>query len=229
MTLHYHGTPVNPVALLEQLYGCHFTVSFYDPRQVDRCHRIGQSVMLDNGAFSLWRSGTPTDWPGFYRWCDRWLDYPTTWAVIPDVIEGDPEDQESLIAEWPFGNRGAPVWHLHEPLSRLLGLLDEWPRVCFGSSGHYAEVLSTAWCRRIDAAWNEIVKRHRRTPWIHMLRGMQCSKREWPFASIDSTDIARNHNRPQNEPVDMARRWDREQCPPVWVPREQLALEELPA
>jgi hypothetical protein len=208
-----------------ELVGCHFCVSYAHPHDVERAHRFGQSVLLDNGAFSFWKSGKPTDWPGYYAWCERWLDYPTTHAIIPDLIEGEVYEQELLLSAWPFGGRGWPVWHLHEGIFRLLELLDAWPRVCFGSSKEYAEVLSVAWCRRVDAAWNAIAKRHQRMPWVHMLRGMQCVNREWPFASVDSADIARNHNRPQNEPQDMARRWDQIQCPSGWLPREQLELE----
>lgn len=225
MTLHFHGTPVNPGHRLGELAGHCFCVSHYDPRQVEHCHRIGQSVLLDNGAFSAWKSGNPTDWPAYYAWCDRWLDFPTTWAVIPDVIDGTVDEQNALIDQWPFEDRGAPVWHLHEPIDRLLELIDGFPRVCFGSSGAFATPLSTDWCRRVDGAWNEISRRYARTPWVHMLRGMQLCRREWPFASLDSTDIARNHNRPQNTPTEMARRWDREQCPPTWTPRHELALE----
>jgi hypothetical protein len=225
MSIHYHGTPISPMSKFMELVGCHFCVSYADPRDVERAHRFGQSVLLDNGAFSFWKTGRHTDWPGYYEWTDKWLDYPTTWAIIPDVIDGYVDQQEKLIAQWPHGQRGAPVWHLHESVFRLIELLDAWPRVCFGSSEQYAEVLSAAWCRRVDEAWNAISKRHQRTPWVHMLRGMQCVKREWPFASVDSTDVARNHNRPQNEPKDMARRWDQIQCPPGWLPREQLELE----
>jgi hypothetical protein len=29
--------------------------------------------------------------------------------------------------------------------------------------------------------------------WLHMLRGMALSGSEYPFASVDSTDIAQNH------------------------------------
>lgn len=53
MTLHYHGTPITPRKVLEQLAGACFCVSFAEPRDVERVHQIGQSVMLDNGAFSL--------------------------------------------------------------------------------------------------------------------------------------------------------------------------------
>jgi hypothetical protein len=226
MTLHYHGTPISPRYKLAEIAGAHFCVSHAAPGDVEICHRIGQSVMLDNGAFSAWTAGKPTDWPAYYKWCDRWLDYPTTWAVIPDTITGDMSDNDDLIAQWPFGrSRSAPVWHLHEGICRLLHLINDWPLVCMGSSGKYATVLSSDWCRRMDLAWNAISKEGGRTPRVHMLRGMQLVKREWPFYSVDSTDIARNHNRVQNEPEDMARRWDSEQCPPIWLSREQLALE----
>jgi hypothetical protein len=174
--------------------------------------------MLDNGAFSAWRQGKLTDWPSYYEWADRWLDYPTTWAVIPDVIDGTEEEQDRLLREWPFGHRGAPVWHMSEGIDRLLALCDGWPRVCIGSTSIYAEVLSSEWGRRMNEVWDALARHHRRVPWVHMLRGMACSGMHWPFASVDSTDIARNHNRPQNTPAEMAGRWDGRQCPPRWCP-----------
>lgn len=77
----------------------------------------------------------------------------------------------------------------------------------------------------MDEAFNEITKRHRFIPWLHMLRGMQCAGWRWPFASVDSTDIARNHNRKQNTPRSMADRWDAIQCRKVWsVEPEQKEL-----
>jgi hypothetical protein len=227
MTLHYHGTPITPNEVLYSLAGRCFCVSHAHPQQVDLCHRIGQSVMLDNGAFSAWKSGRETDWPAFYAWCDRWLEYPTTWCVIPDVVDGGSQLQDALLREWPHGQRGAPVWHMDEPLDRLLRLTDEWQRVCIGSTAEYAVVLSEAWQARMAECWNELSARRRHTPWIHMLRGMQCAGSIYPFASVDSTDIGQNHNRPQNTAVDMADRWDALQCPGRWKrrrPPEQFAL-----
>ena len=213
MTLHYHGTPVTPERILLRLSGRCFCVSYAAPGQVFVCHQIGQSVLLDNGAFSFWKSRKPVNWSGYYKWADSWLDYATTWAVIPDVIDGTEEENDVLIASWPFGIKGSPVWHLHEPIDRLLRLCDIWPRICFGSSGDYATVLNDAWRRRIDEAFTEISLRHARLPWIHMLRGMQLSGSEYPFSSVDSTDIARNHNRPGKDAELMAIRWDSLQCP----------------
>jgi len=217
--IHYHGTPITPAAVMLTLAGRCFCVSHVRPDQVETVHQIGQSVMLDNGAFSVWKSGKATDWPGYYDWCDRWLDHPTTWAVIPDVIDAGTQEQNALLREWPHGERGAPVWHMDEPLDRLVRLTEEWPRVCIGSTAEYAVVLSPSWVSRMDQAWNAISARHRRTPNVHMLRGMQLSGREWPFASVDSTDVAQNHNRPQNTARAMADRWDAGQTPAKWTPR----------
>lgn len=222
MTVKYHGTPITPNrVLMEEMAGAHFCVSFAAPAQVKLCHELGQSVMLDNGAFSVWKRGIAPDWAGYHGWCDKWLDYPTTWAVIPDVIVGDEKDNDLLLKAWPFRDRGAPVYHLHESISRLEWLIGQYPRVCIGSSGDYAEVMSDSWQRRMDEIWRRIGSR--RTPNIHMLRGLQLVRERWPFASVDSTDIARNHNRPGNTAAKMRARWDAGQCPPKFICRgEQL-------
>lgn len=225
MTIHYHGTPITPRSVLHTLAGKHFCVSYAASNDVQECHKIGQTVLLDNGAFSLWRAGKPTDWDGYYAFVDTWLSYPTTWAIIPDVIDGTDEDNDRLLADWPFSDRGAPVWHLHEPIDRLLGLIDAWPRVCFGSSGEYAEVGSDSWHRRVTRAFNEVGRRNARLPWVHMLRGMSLAGSAYPFASLDSTDVARNHNRPQNTARKMADLWDAQQCAGRWIQRaEQVDL-----
>jgi len=223
--IHYHGTPISPIAVFMEMAGRHFCVSHIRPDDVVRAHGIGQSVMLDNGAFSKWKRGAKTDWPGYYDWCDVWLSHPTTWAVIPDVIDAGTQEQDALLQEWPHGHRGAPVWHMDEPVNRLLRLCDEWPKVCVGSTAEFRDVLSPMWCRRMDEAWNAVAARHRRLPWLHMLRGMQLSGRQWPFASVDSTDIAQNHHQPHRSARKMADRWDAMQTPATWASRpEQMEL-----
>ena len=170
-------------------------------------------------AFSKWKSGKQTDWESYYEWCDKWLDYPTTWAVIPDVIDEGTQAQESLVRDWPYGDRGSPVWHMDEPISRLLSLCEDWHRVCVGSTAEYAVVMSPSWCMRMDEAFNEIEATFKRIPNLHMLRGMKLSGRQWPFASADSTDIAQNHHLKHNTARLMADRWDGAQCPGRWTIR----------
>ena len=222
--IHYHGTPITPKTVLAELAGRNFCVSYAAPGDLQRCHSIGQSVMIDNGAFTLWKQGGEVDWGGYYDWAAPWLDYHTTWAVIPDVIDGDVEANDDLIREWPFNVKGAPVWHLHEPIDRLLHLADLWPRIGFGSSGDYKTPGSDAWHRRMEEAFNALCGNGPPPVWTHMLRGMQFSSGPYPFASVDSADIARNHNRPQNTAPQMALRWDSKQPPARWEIREQLEM-----
>lgn len=231
--LHYHGTPITPRSELLTLAGRCFCVSYAAPHQVDVCHEIGQAVMLDNGAFSFWRTGKPTDWSGFYDWAEPWLDHQTTWAVIPDVIDGSVEDNDALLVAWftrglPH-DKGAPVWHMHEPIDRLRRLCAGYRRVCVGSSGQYAVVGNDSWRRRMDEAFNAVCREGLPPAWLHMLRGMSLSGSEYPFGSVDSTDVARNHNREQNTALKLAHRWDGLQCAARWRPRawtEAFDLEE---
>lgn len=226
--IHYHGTPITPEAVFNTLAGRFFCVSFAQPQDVRRAHALGQGVMLDNGAFSVWKKGGSVDWASFYAWVDPWLDFPNTWAVVPDVIDGGTQLQDALLREWPHGkSRAAPVWHMDEPTSRLLALVESgWSRVCVGSTDEYAVVLSPPWRQRMDSVWSELASVFGRTPPIHMLRGMQLSGGVYPFASVDSTDVARNHRRPGNTARRMADRWDSMQAPCRHTPGEVLPVKQ---
>ena len=86
MTLHYHGTPISPVARLYELAGRCFCVSHYKPDDVKKCHEIGSSVMLDNGAFSPLEERHGADGLVVLLPLVRPLaGLPTTWAIPPDV------------------------------------------------------------------------------------------------------------------------------------------------
>jgi len=219
--MHYHGTPITPRAKLLELAGCCFCVSYPDHRDIEVCHEIGQAVLLDNGAYSAWTKGRATDWPGYYSWVEPWLDFPTTWAIIPDVIDGDADANDALIAQWPHGDRGSPVWHMHEPIGRLLTLAADWSRICIGSSGEYAALGSPRWYRRMSDAMDHLCGDGPAPVWLHMLRGSSFAGSEFPFASVDSTGIARNHkgNNQGTAAKDvrrMARDIDSRQCAPRW-------------
>jgi hypothetical protein len=187
--------------------------------------------MLDNGAFSAWKRGHQVDWSAYYAWVEPWLDYWTTWAVIPDVITGTEAGQDELIQAWPFGERGAPVWHMHEPIDRLQRLCDRWPRVCLGSSGDYATVGDSRWHCRMHDAMDAVCGNGPAPVWLHMLRGGNLAGSDYPFASVDSTNVAQNHSgnntrrTPPRDIVTMAIEKDAWQCPPRWrmrLPQPQL-------
>lgn len=229
MTTCYVGTPVTPNEELMRLAGKAFCLTyFYRSRfNLATMDMLASLKMADVGSYPLWRSGeemTDAYRAGYYAWVDPLLDSPTTWAVIPDPIGAGSQFLDALLKEWPHGReRGAPVYHLDasftQPPERMLRLLDEYPRVCIGWAEKSLPILGEDHERCQDILWNEIAKRHQRTPVIHHFRGTQLSRHRWPYASLDSTDVARNHNRPQNDALKMADRWDAANCPPRWTPR----------
>lgn len=226
MTIKYHGTPITPRAVLYDLAGCHFCISYARPDDLAACQQIGQSVMIDNGAFTAWRKGRSVDWSSYARWCADRLG-PADWCVMPDVIDGTDDQNDALVESWPLAKwRSAPVWHLHEPITRLERLAREWPRVCLGSSGEYAVIGTKRWEARMDEAFNRLCGGSGRPPCaVHGLRMMAQAGRRWPFASLDSTDVAQNHSRPHNGARRMAERWNALQCPARWETRpEQIVL-----
>lgn len=230
--IHYHGTPLTPRSELQKMAGKSFCVSYAEPRDADWCLSHGQSVMWDNGAFSVFTQGKFGAPPNvekmrdygkdFSRWVEPRLGHPH-WAVVPDIIGGDVDAQRSLIAEWPHpAQLSAPVWHMGLPIDWLLELSDHWPRICFGSSGKYWQVGSDDWARQADRAFNALSKRGP-LPWVHMLRGLDLAGDKWPFSSADSVNVARNFKNKGREvcPERMARRIDARQCPIRWEPRPE--------
>lgn len=195
--IHYHGTPITPVAaMLAVLKGRHAMVSFEHPEQIDAAAEVCQSIVLDNGAFSAWRSGRAFDFAGYADWAAQWLRHPAVdWCVIPDVIDGDEEQNDALLATWSAPDaHSVPVFHLHESLERLERLVARYPRVALGSSGAYADPGSPSWWGRMaemmrvicDADGFPRVKLHG----LRMLDPVIFS--HVPLASADSCNIARN-------------------------------------
>lgn len=224
--IHYHGTPFTPHSERMKMAGKHFCVSFAHPADADWCLAHGKSVMWDNGAFSAYKSGKPLDPAAFAAWVEPRLGHPH-WAVVPDVIDGDVDAQRSMVEAWPHHRAlSAPVWHMALPIDWLLELADNWPRICFGSSGAYWQVGSELWERRADEAWNALERRGLR-PWVHMMRGLSLCGERWPFASADSVNVALNFKGSKSRglspvcPERMARVIDARQSPIRWTGRPE--------
>lgn len=232
--IHYHGTPLTPRFELAKMAGKNFCVSFANPGDADWCLQFGQAVVWDNGAYPIYQREAKItadgvappriDWNRFYAWLEDRLGHPH-WAIVPDVIDGAVEDNLALIAQWPFRKElAAVVWHLSEPIEHLLALIEMgFAKICFGSSGAYWQVGSERWCRRVEEAFNAIIKHFGMLPWVHMLRGLALCGDIFPFASADSTNVARNFKNKGAEvdPERMARRIDAVQCPISWAPRPE--------
>ena len=225
--IHYHGTPLTPKENLYKMAGKHFCVSFADPRNAEICMQIGQSVMWDNGAFTTYTSGKKFNYEAYYKWLTDKLGHPH-WAVIPDVIGGDEKENKEFLQTWPYSkNHGVPVWHLHLSLEYLVDLCNDYPKVCFGSSGQYWQVGSASWEQRVNDAFNELDKKFKTMPWIHMLRGLNMSGKHYPFASADSVNVARNYKSLNRCPEKMAREIDSIQCPIGWNQKQAKQLDLL--
>lgn len=193
--IYYHGGPITPESCAHRVWrGRHAFVSWAHPGQIELAASVCQSFALDNGAFSLWRSGTEVDWPDYYEWCSLWLRHPACdWAVIPDVIGGTEAENDALLREWPHGHAGVPVWHLNESIDRLVRLAEDWPRVALGSAAEYDVARPAACISRLAHALPAISDDGVPRVKLHGLRMLNPEVfTKLPLASADSTNVARN-------------------------------------
>jgi len=193
--IHYHGGPIWPETAAGKIWrNRHGFVSFARPEQIATAAESCATFALDNGAFSFWKSGKETNWPGYYEWVERWHLHPGfDWALIPDVIAGELAENKRLIDDWPLPEwTGVPVWHLHEPLHWLKELCERFPRVAIGSSGEFAQIGKHRWWIRMVEAMNLITDEKGRPPCkLHGLRMLDpLIFTKFPFASCDSTNVA---------------------------------------
>lgn len=218
--IHYHGLPITPAtAAAKAVEAGHAFVSYAHSDQLGVAVELCQSFAIDNGAFSAWKAGQPVeDWSGFYAWAAQCKLVPACdFAVIPDVIDGNEADNDSLLAEWPLPKWfGAPVWHMHESMDRLERLASVWPRVCLGSSGDYSNIGTVQWWSRISQAMR-VVCNDDGQPLVK-LHGLRMLNHEvftrLPFASADSTNIGRN--------IGIDQTWRGNYMPPTKEARAQV-------
>lgn len=202
--IHYHGTPCGGkrAEAADFLRGRHALVPWVRDEDIGCVADNCQSFCLDNGAFSAWKSGKPiTDWTEYFRWAEHWLSHPgCDFAIIPDVIDGDEAANDALLAKWhqkvkgKVWLRGAPVWHMHESLERLVKLCRHYDRVCVGSSGQWSRPGSTGWWHRIGEAMEVCCDAEGRPlAKLHGLRMLDPAIfHRLPLASADSTNATQN-------------------------------------
>ncbi len=197
----------------------HAFVSYARPEQMGLAVAACQSFAIDNGAFSHWRAGHPVrDWSDYYAFAAGAKEQPSCdFAVVPDVIDGSEADNDALVAEWPLPRWfGAPVWHLAESFGRLERLAAEWPRICLGSSGAYAQIGMAHWWRRMGQVMRVICDDAGRPACrLHGLRMLDPAIfSRFPFASADSANIAMS--------IGIDQKWEGRYTPPNKEARVQL-------
>lgn len=185
----FHGTPLTPRGALEAMAGRSFCVSYFRPDCVDQVERIASAIMYDNGAFSFWKQAmkrgsewdeTVRDWSPYYAWLEQRLWEGDRWAVIPDAPGAPSQLNDGMLNDWPHGQeRGAPLWHMDGPISRLGRLCEQYDRVCLGWIGHPKRepVGCPEYRRRMDEVGALFGNRW---PTIHMMRGVAVA-RDYPF------------------------------------------------
>ena len=214
-----HGTPITPNALLEQLRGESFCVSFAAPAQIERVIPLQDKngmLMLDNGAFSIWKSGKgKVDQQAFFAWANQiQARCEVAVAVIPDVIEGSEEqnwiEAGAAVHKWSaYPERLMFVWHMNDSVERLRDACLLFNFVAIGSCAEYdVQTKRAAYLERLRlvnavADWTEFG--YGRRPWIHLMRGLAVLPEVIRFNSADSSNIARNHCRTKHEPRHVAR------------------------
>ncbi len=232
--LHYHGTPCGGTreGVARFLSGRHALIPWVRNEDIGTAAEVCQSFCLDNGAFSAWKSGEPIDdWSGYYAWVEQWSRHPGfDFAIIPDVIDGDEQANDDLLANWPFETGGAPVWHYHESLERLDRLVSAYPLVCLGSSGDWPNPGTDSWWMRtnevMEVACDELGRPRCRLHGLRMLDPAIFTR--MPLASADSTNAVRNSSSvkrfgmysPPNESTRMsiiAERIEKHQSAALWV------------
>ncbi len=201
--IHYHGGPITPLAVASAAWTArHAFVSFAYPEQIAFAAEVCQSFAIDNGAFTLWKQGGTLDVHAYAGFVEEWRRHPGfDWCLVPDVIDGDEDANETMLLKWLAVNGGirdsVPVWHLHESYDRLKNLCARFRRVAIGSSGAFAEIGTDQWWQRIGGAFDAICDTDGRPVCkLHGLRMLNPTVfSQLPFASADSTNVAQNHNR----------------------------------
>ena len=198
----YHGTPCSPMAVFFDAFtDRNVLIPYPRPDDMKRALKVCDKIILDNGAFSLWKKGISVDWFNFYTWVKKFIDR-IEFFLIPDVINGTEVENNALLKSYEankieFKNKGVPIWHVNESLERLDYLLKHYEYIAFGSSGQYAQLGTVSWHSRMNEAMR-VVCDNKGFPKvkIHMLRCLNPKLfTQYPFFSGDSTNVAVNHHR----------------------------------
>jgi hypothetical protein len=203
--IHYHGGPITPMPVAHAVWNRgHAFVSFERPEQVGLAMAVCHSVAFDGGQFSAWKRRVVFNLPGYAGFVRQWERHPAyDFHIGPDDIGGTEQANEIMLARWrdlgllTLDGRCVPVWHLHESLDRLVRLAHTYPRVALGSSGEFPDPETDGWWARMHEAMGAICDEDGRPPCkLHGLRMLSNTIiSQLPFASADSTNIARNHAR----------------------------------
>lgn len=216
MAFVYHGTPMTPIPALEAvLPGRGVCIPFARPESAQYVEPICDDRMYDCSAYTFWKQARKKgreweevnrDWTAYYKFLEARLFTGRAWAVIPDRIAAPTQLNDALITEWPHGKeRGAPVWHMDEPVERISRLLDlGYERICFGWVGTFdpdiGDIIAEERAVDCDAYHRKMdeVNDHLKGIWpnVHQFRGIAVAGR-YPakIKTADAASLAQNGHR----------------------------------
>lgn len=204
--IHYHGIKLSGgLDTHLSLQGKHAFISY---SATDNCYtemaaELCQSFAIDNGAYSMWKTGKKYSVEGFVEYMLRWYRHPALdFYLLPDVIDGGEEANQKIRAEfysYAQYHRGlmdlaVPVWHLDESLEELQYMTVAYKRIALGSAGDYAVVGNKKWWHRISEVMEVVCDDQGRPKCkLHGLRMLDNTiTSHLPLSSADSTNVARN-------------------------------------
>ncbi len=195
----FYGTPLTPNSVFDEVApGRNMLIPFPSPQNLHRAIKLCESVIIDNGAFTIWRKGGEADWNKYYAWMQP-FKYNIEFFFIPDVIDGTEEENDYLIADYfkRGETRGVPIWHINESFERLERLMGSFDYIAIGSAGEFAQLGTPQWFNQMDKAMRIICDKDGYPKVkIHMLRCLNPDIfLHFPFHSGDSTGLAQNHSR----------------------------------
>lgn len=205
----YHGTPITPFDIFNKyMKDRNVLIPFPDKRDFNRATEYASKIIIDNGAFSVWKKGIKIDWNDYYDWIDTVIN-DIEYFFIPDVIGGTEQENDMLIESCKerYKNRRStfykaiPVWHVDESLNRLAELVLNFGYIAFGSSGEYSVLGTKEWHNKVSEAMSVCCDTDGKPKVkIHMLRCLNKNIfKHYPFYSGDSTTFAQNHKKYYNK------------------------------
>ena len=198
----YHGTPITPKEIFfKYMKNKNTLISYADYRDIDRATNICKKVIIDNGAFSVWKQGKTIDWDDYYAFVRKHHNNIELF-FIPDVIDGTEEENNKMIDHYERNYKesipkGVPIWHVAESIERLKELMSGYDYIGIGSSGEYSVLGTRQWHIKMDKAMSVLCDSNGLPKVrIHMLRCLDKKIfKYYPFYSGDSTTFAQNHKK----------------------------------
>ena len=194
--IHYHGTPLScSIDQQAEFYrGRHVLLSWatFEPRHIP-ITEVCSSFCIDNGAYSFWGKDIPVQWQDFYNFLDNWIHHPRfDFFLIPDVIDGNPKLNDSLVEICRYPEYGVPIFHIGEPFSRLEMFLEKgFKRVAIGTTKGF-ELKSLNFWNEMRKIFDFICVKGVPQAKVHGLRMLDPEiVSAFPFSSGDSTTAVR--------------------------------------